>query len=341
MTVYLLRYMSDLATLISVLNKSEHSDFVRYLTSRNKRHDVRNIDLFKAVIGGREAILKDELGFNAYNVLAKRVSDRLLDFIASKTLSEEATEEIAIIKMILVARKLFLYDKIKLGFRLITKAEKAAISLRHFTLLNEIYHTMIEYSYLELSPNQEELFKKFESNKAEFIAQQQLNMLYAVVKKAFNDAEFKGDTVDLELLLEENYERFGISDQVAHNFQTLYQLAQIADIAGAYQKKYHAIDLFFVNQISELKGSESDSEKFLLYHIDVLYLVANIYFRKKEFAKSLEFLDEMYLQMQRYKSKFYQERKVQYVTLTALNLNYCGNFQEASEILEGLIQSKM
>lgn len=331
--------MSDLKTLVSLLNTTEHKEFVRYLTSRNKRHDVRNVDLFRAVNAGKEQDLKKQLGFNAFNVLSKRVSDRLLDFTATKTLSNEATAEISVIKQILVARKLFTYGKFKLGFRTIQKAEKAAEDLNNYTLLNEIYHTMIEYSYHEFSPDQELIFKKFEANKAEFIAQERLNMVYAVVKKAFNESEYKGDSVDMELLLKENFSRFGIEERLAYNFQTLYQLAQIADISGAYNKNYFDINLYFIEQIASLRGGEGDSEKYLIYHIDVLYLVANIYFRKKEFTKSMEFLELMMEQMNRFKEKFKHDRLVQYCTLMALNKNYTGKHREALEIVNTVIES--
>lgn len=331
--------MSDLKTLVSLLNTSEHVEFVKYLSSRNKRHDVRNVDLFRAVNAGKEQVLKESLGFNAFNVLSKRVSDRLLDFTAGKTLANEATAEIGVIKQILVARKLFTFGKFKLGFRIIAKAEKAAINLNHYTLLNEIYHTMIQYSYHENSPDQEVVFKKFESNKAEFVAQERLNMVYAVVKKAFNDAEYKGDSVDMDILLKENFSRFGIEERLAYNFQTLYQLAQIADIAGAYNKNYFETNLYFVEQIDALKGGEGDSEKYLLYHIDVLYLVANIYFRKKEFTKSIEFLDMMYEQMKRFKGKFMTSKLIQYKTLLALNQNFTGNHEAALQAVNSVIDS--
>lgn len=331
--------MNNLNTLVSLLNASERNEFVKYLSGRNKRHDVRNVDLFRAANTGKEQLMKDSLGFNAYNVLSKRVSDRLLDFTATKILTNEATAEIGVIKQILVARKLFTFGKFKLGFRIILKAEKAAIYLNHYTLLNEIYHTMIQYSYHESSPDQELVFKKFESNRAEFVAQERLNMVYAVVKKAFNDAEYKGDSVNMDLLLKENFSRFGIDERMAYNFQTLYQLAQIADITGAYNKDYFKANLYFVDQIELLKGGEGDSEKYLIYHIDVLYLVANIFFRKKEFAKSMEFLDSMLEQMNRFKGKFKRDKLVKYATLKALNENFTGDYKSALETLNAVIDS--
>ena len=100
--VYLLRYMNGIKTTISLLSPAELKAFVRYLDDRNKRHDTRNIAFIKALEKGTEAEIKREIGANAYNVLKKRVADRLVDFMASLSLEKEASIEVQLIKWILV-----------------------------------------------------------------------------------------------------------------------------------------------------------------------------------------------------------------------------------------------
>lgn len=332
--------MSSFNDVTSIMNKSELKGFIQYLSARNKRTDTRNIDLFKAIIKGREEAIKKEIGANAYNVLNKRLSDRILDFMATTTLESEATEEIGIIKQILIGRRLFVHKKYKIAYKVFAKAERKAIQIGHYTLLNEIYHTYIQYSYLELSPDQESLFKRFEENKQEFIEQERLNMAYAVIKKAFNQIEHSSATINLNDLVQETFARFGISNTRGYNFKSLYQIAQIADLSGAYNKNYHIIDLFFVDKVAELENGAGDTEKFLIYHIDVLYLIANIYFRKRMFGKSLEFLAKMKIQMNRSNKRHYDSKLVQYSTLKALNLNYNGDYKVAIQELDTLINSK-
>ena len=115
-------------------------------------------------------------------------------------------------------------------------------------------------------------------------------------------------------------------------------MALIADIAGAHARDYHSVDLFFVDKIDEMQGGPGDSEKFLIYHIDLLYSVSNIYFRKKKFRKSLEFLEKMHEQMLRYDGKFFKERFVKYKTLFALNHNFIGESDVASNELNSLFE---
>jgi len=332
--------MNAFNDVVSIMTKPELKGFVHYLAARNKRHDTRNIDLYKALLENREEAIKKKIGSNAYNVLKKRLVDRLLDYMANRTLESESNNEVTIIKQLPICRKLFAHGKNKLAFKILENAEKQATRISHYTLLNEIYHTYIEYSYLELSPDQETIFEKFENNKSEFIEQESLNMAYAVIKKAYNAVEFDANDIDLIQLVEDTYKRFNISDQRGYNFQSLFQLAQITDVVGAYKKDYHSADLFFVDKIKEITGSAIDNEKHLVYHIEVLYLVANIYFRKRMFKTSLEYLESMFEQMQRFNKRYYKDKLIQYSTLLSLNMNYLGNHQSAVTILEDLFASK-
>jgi hypothetical protein len=320
------------------MSGSEQTNFIRYLSNRNKRTDTRNVDLFKSLIQNREEVIRNEIGVNAYNVLSKRLYDRLLDFNAGVALEQESTEEVSIMKLMLMARKLFNHDKFKLAYKILNSSEKKAIQINHYSLLNEIYHTYIQYSYHELSPEQEELIKKFEINKKEFVAFERLNMAQAVIQKAFLSANKVGEALDLNKLVIDTYERFNISDIQGYNFQALYQIAQIADVSGAYNKDYYHVNLFFEEQVLAIGGSNLDTNKYLIYHIDVLYLLANIHFRKRNFEKSMFYLDLMQAQMKRMDSRYYQSRVIQHHTLLALNLNFTRKQKEAVSKLNHLLE---
>ena len=126
----------------------------------------------------------------------------MVDFISTRTLQTEVTTEIEIIKRLLLSRKLFAYGKYKIAFKTIHKLEFEAIEISHYTLLNEIYHTLVEHSHHELSQDQSILFEKLAINNQNFIEQEKLNMVYASVRKAYNQAELDGSAVELGILLE-------------------------------------------------------------------------------------------------------------------------------------------
>ena len=146
--------------------------------------------------------------------------------------------------------------------------------------------------------------------------------------------------MDLDKLISKSFQLFGITDATGYTFQSLNQIAEIVDITGSHKRNYFETDLFFEKHINNLQGSKIDSEKQLTYHIKLLYLVAHIYFRKKQFKKSVQTLKNMNVQMQRYNQKYYSLYKTRYLLLLALNYNYSGNSDEASAILDELVPKK-
>jgi len=330
--VYLLRYMNGIKTTISLLSPAELKAFVRYLDDRNKRHDTRNIAFIKALEKGTEAEIKREIGANAYNVLKKRVADRLVDFMASLSLEKEASIEVQLIKWILVARKFLDNQQEKKGFKLLKRAEERALEVEQLTLLNEIYHAQIEYSHFASAPNQEELFEKLNQNTQRFLEQERLNMVFAMVRKAFiqNTA---GD-LDLDTILTDAFLKYGINKEVGLNYKILSQIAQIADISGETKKDYSTIDLFFVEklEILEKKGEVRHSN----YRIDLIYHVANIYFRRRDFPNCVVYLN---LLNESIDPVQYPKHYVKYRNLEALYHNYIGHYETALSVLEPILNN--
>lgn len=326
--------------VVSFMSQSEKKEFVKYLNHRNKRTDVKNVTLFEAINTQDELAFKKQMNANAYNVLKKRLTDALLDFLALQTLQSEAKEELGVIKQLVVSRRLLSHGQFKLAFKILKSAEAQAHKIGSLSILSEIYHTLIQFSDQPLAPNQEELFVKFESNQAKIIMEERLNLVFAVVKKAFKQKEFESSQIDLTKFIVDNYIKFEISEDVGYSFKNLFKLAQIADIYGSDSRNYAKVDLFFVKYINQLKGTEKDSINDLVYHIDLLYLVSNIYFRKKQFDKSLDFLSDMYVQMQRFNNKYMNDRLIKYVNLLALSLNFKGEYKESITQLKSLVDSR-
>ncbi|GAB5416173.1 MAG: hypothetical protein Crog4KO_12430 [Crocinitomicaceae bacterium] len=326
--------MNVILDLISSMSPLEKEGFVRFIKGRSKRKEGRSIELFQRLDAGTEDEMKEKIGTNAFNVLKMRLTDSLIAFLSSNVFENEMTTEAQIIRQIVLARKMLQLDKVKTGKKILQRIEKTAISIQHFSLLNEIYHSLIEISHIEESLDQQILFQKLEANTANFLQQERLNLVYAQVKRAFSESERGGQRLDLHLLIKSNFEKFGISEQRGYGLKSLYQLAMVLDYAGAQSRNYHNIDLFLIEKIDRLSEEERNNERNHLYHIDLLYTVANIYFRKRNFKQSLLYLERMHHQMQRFDGKFQRERARKYHLLQALNLNYGNRPNEALSVLE-------
>lgn len=333
--------MVTIIDLISVQSPKDISAFIDYLNSRNKRHDTRNVALYKAYIANQEQLIFDEIGTNAFNALKKRLTDQLIEFSGGRFLTHELSSENQVIKLIVLARKLFAVHKDKTGFQLLKRAEKKALGLDHYSLLNEIYHTMIEHSHKMEDVDQKALFQKLERNNQLFISEEKLGVLYASMQKQFNSENFGVFPSTLHELYDDGLKVFGIDSDVAMSFRSLNQLCVLTDLYGSQTKNYHQLDLFFEDMIAPLQGSERDTDKMLGYHIELLYGLSNIYFRKKDAIKSMFYLNQMKIQLLRLNGKYKKLWHSRYTNLLALNLNFSSRWSKAIDLLEGALESSV
>jgi hypothetical protein len=332
--------MISIQDLISIQSPSDVNAFIAHLEARNKRRDTRNTTLFRAFLKGEEQSILDEIGSNAFNALKKRLTDQLIEYSGGQLLAKELSQENQVIKLIALARKLFNAKREKTGYALLKRAEKMALTLNHYALLNEIYHTLIEHSHKIDQLEQKDLFSKLEQNNAQFLAEERLSILYASMQKQFNTSNYGVFPSSLKAMYKEGLKTYGIKPDLALNFRSLYQLAMLSDLYATQTKNYHGLDLFFEDNIIRLQGGEKDTEKMLGYHIALLYGMSTIYFRRTDLAKSSFYLDQMSAQMQRYQNKHLSLWEARYANLLALNLNYSGNYSEAVLSLERCLKQE-
>ena len=74
------------------------------------------------------------------------MQDNLIDFVASKSFAGETSEELEILKLLLASRIFFEKKLNKLAFKTLENAERMAIPLDLYSILNEIYHTCLLYT---------------------------------------------------------------------------------------------------------------------------------------------------------------------------------------------------
>ena len=84
-----------------------------------------------------------------------------------------------IIKYVLASRTFLLRKQYKVAYAILDKAEVIAEEHYLFPLLNEIYHTKIQYAYANSAIDIDKLIVKFEKNQINHSLEDQLNIVYA------------------------------------------------------------------------------------------------------------------------------------------------------------------
>lgn len=335
--------MTNLNTIIKALSSDEQRNFIVYLEKKNKRSDTKNIQLFKLIAQGElntEQTCRKLYPSNkkdAFYALRKRLYQSIIDFTANNSLEDENSIDMQIIKHILAARSFLSKGHYKMGYKILDKAENSANEHRLFALLNEIYHTKIQYAYRNTETDLLTLTQEFKRNQKLFRLDEELNIAYAKIRSAIKEVMHQGKVIDFQELVESIFEEHSIDINETLSFKSLYQLVTIVSISAFATKDYYKIEPFLLSTYDALKNHKL-KEKQAYYHIHILYAIANTLFRNKKFDDSLHYLSLMHEVMLSKRKKHYKSFQLKYNLLLGLNKNYLGEQHDAIEILERFIQ---
>ncbi|MGO4912690.1 hypothetical protein [Leeuwenhoekiella sp. W20_SRS_FM14] len=323
--------MSALFQLINTFTAEEQHQVIQFLKNKNRRGDTKNIELFKKVCKGETLNLHESLykkpNRNAYHALNKRLLDSLLDFIASKSFSEESGEEMLTLKLILASRILFEQKLNKLGWKTICKAEALAVNYELYTALHEIYDTQLQYVHLIEHINFEDVLVKSSKNLEHLNSAFKLQQAYASLKN-----QLQNTTPNALNILEDTFKRFDIMPNEEFTYKSLFQFMDLLSDTAELESDYYHIAPLMEEAFMFIK-QKNTSEKHSYYHLQILYLMASNAFRNKKFKKSIAYLEELNTQLtDKYRNQFY----ISALVLRSLALNYLGHFNQAILLCENV-----
>lgn len=337
--------MIALNSIIRTFNTDEQQKFIIFLQRKNKRKDTKNVELFKY-------LSKEELSSkgickklyhveqcNAYHALRKRLFKSIIDFIANYNLEDENSVDMQIIKYILASRTFLLQKNYDVAYKILHKAEKLADEHSLFPILNEIYHTKIQYAPFYSKIELNDLINKQQENQKKHQLEDQLNIVYAKLTSLLNAISYKGEIIDFEVELQNILNTYNIQLQDSLSFKSLYQILAIANISALVTTKYYQIENFVLNSYAILK-QKKETDKQLYYQIQIVYIIANTLFRNKKFEDSLHYLQEMEELMHLKKGMYFKDFILKKTLLEGLNLNYSNNQDQAIDLVVNTISNK-
>lgn len=326
--------MNGLIAILSTLTKEEKQEFILQLRRKNRRTDVKNEKLFKLIDAGRTVDLDIQLygksARNSFHALCKRLQDGLIDFIASKSFDGETSEELEILKLLLASRIFFEKKLYKIAFKTLEKAEKIAAPLDLYSILNEIYHTKIQYAHLNEKWDLKELIQVSSLNMSWYQQDFQFNQSYAVIKsklKHIADSSVKD-------IIQSTFSELQIEVNQELTYKSLFQLMELIETTAKMQSDYYAISPFMFELYDMVATKKNLQEKHRYYHISILNLLAITKFRNKNFTSSMEFVKQMEVEMTKDRNLYYKQFSEKLATLKALNSNFTGHHEKAITILK-------
>jgi hypothetical protein len=321
--------MSNIHAIIATLSNESKKEFVRNLRERNKRNDTKNVELFRLLDNANmpsdiDVILYGKPSKGAYHALSKRLHDLLIDFIATKGFDKESSEEMNALKLLLASRIFFQQKQFYIAFKTLSKAELIADKHSLFNILNEIYQTLLLHAHLNATLDLQKVIDKYQANRLNIGLEENLNLFYATIQKELNDSN-----PGISDIINRNLVKFNISITKNLSYQSLFKILQITNQVAYITRDYQTVLPFIEDSCKKIEATERTKDKHLYDHLQVLYYLANTYFRIKNFELSASYLDTMHSNMslknKKYGSVFYP----QYLLLKNLLLIYTGKNDEA------------
>jgi len=335
--------MTGLNDIIHSFSFEEQQQFIQFLQKKNKRNDTKNVQLFQLLLAGElssdgiSKVLYQKVNRDALYALRKRLYQSVIEFTSNLVMEDEVSIDLQIAKYLLAARSFLAKGHYTTAYKVLDKAEKSAKEHQLFTLLNEIYHTKIQYAYRHENIDLNSLIEQFKENQKLYELDEKLNIAYAKIRTAIRQVTRQGKIIDFQELVVNVFEEHDININETLSFKSLYQLITIASISAFATKDYYRIESFLLSTYEIIKDHKSKDRQ-LLYHIQVVYAIANALFRNKKFEASQQYLEIMKELMISKRSKYDNLFRLKYKLLLALNLNYSGHQDQAIDILEPFVQ---
>nr|WP_067054538.1 hypothetical protein [Mucilaginibacter sp. L294] len=329
--------MDSLSELINLLNNVDKKLFRQFLQRKNKRVDVKNLQLLNLIetddINGLKKLYNSEKNNDAYHALRKRLQDNLLLFLSQKTFESNHSETYDALRILVVGRFLLENDVVKIAFKCLDKAERLAEHLEQFNLLNELLLLKLQYAHLQGAEHLETLTVRFLRNQSHMQREAKLNMAYAFLRQELQEIHLKGKIVNLTTLMITTIRKYKISVQDLMTYKSIYQILFIANEYAAIQQNYELIERY-INRTNEfMQGQSHKKQSYLFYHISILYFLANFHLRRKNFAGSAPYLREM-MDLMVTDNSYYALFYLRYQLLSALNLFFTGFANDGIALLQ-------
>ncbi|RZK78801.1 MAG: hypothetical protein EOO92_10480 [Pedobacter sp.] len=334
--------MDAILELTNLLSLSDKKLFRQFLQQKNKRGDVKNIQLLDLIetddIEGLKNLYHSEKNNDAYHALRKRLQDNLLLFLSQKTFERNHSETHDALRLIVVGRFLLENEVVKIAFKCLDKAERLAEHLEQFNLLNELLQLKIQYAHLPGAEALEALTVRFLKNQLDMQREARLNMGYAFLRQELQEIHLKGKVVNLTTLIMTTIRKYKISVQDLMTYKSIYQILFIANEYAAILQNYSLIARYIKRTDQFIQGQADKKQSYLFYHISILYFMANFHLRQKDFKGSSAYLIEM-MDLMLTDSRYYKVFYLRHQLLSSLNLFFAGFAQDAIRLLQDLLKS--
>jgi hypothetical protein len=340
--------MDDLKITIGTLPAEQQAEFLDFIKRKSKTKARKDAELLQALQQKKNytpeelqrKIYPDAENSMAYYALRKRLMRQLSDFILLKRMEEDTTSASSVMGMLSLANYLFEAQVDRLAWSLLRKAEKVAAANEQFDLLNTIFNLQIEKADNEFADELQLIIQKRNENKIAADEEERANIAASLIKQQLTLARTQGRNMNFDSVIRKVLQEYQLNEVVSKRPSIFYKLMTIARSAVLARKDFHHFEDYIVTQFEQVEKSGGFGKPHLQYKLNLLYMIAHVLYRTRKFEQSVAYLDALYAELKTNGKSVFQQFYPRYVFLKTANLSFLKRLEEATVLMEELLEKE-
>ena len=274
--------MDILYELVGSLKEEEQKAFKKFLTHKSQAINRKDVKVFETVCKdgkyeSRDVVKKlygkaSDKNFRAHRYIRYSVKESLQDFIYQQVRKDDTP--LYINKQIAIARFLYHRKKYSASWSFLKKAESIAIKAEEYELLNQVYQYMIEYAWAQPEHVLNEVIQKERENQTAAQQTRSLNLALSVIQNQIKTYHHKFDKPDIEKIVDENLEKFGVKRMVRQKASQYYKLAMLVKVSLEEKKDHKELYRYMINTLHEMEAAKLFNKYNYHYRIELLNVIS-------------------------------------------------------------------
>lgn len=338
--------MKVLPEMIRLLSKEEirgYKLFANRTNASGERKDILLFNYFRKRTDAEEEKIFRRLYGNKDKNSFYRLKNRLMEDIGMSLslLHYNSSDLNTVLNSYLLARLFISRSKWDIALYYLNRAEKRALVIEGFELLDMIYNEYIKLSQEVLDINPEEYIRKRQENRKQLNRLQEIDdVLAAVIYRVKTSQNFGKGNEQINELLSKTVNTYANNQEVKNSPLLRFKIYHSLSRLLLQQHNYRALEKYLLKTYAEFNKEKLFTKNNHDTRLQMLTYICNTLFRNGKNAESLAYADRLYAAMKEYDRLLFDKYLFYYYNILVNNYAKT-HVEKAIEILNEAKERKV
>ncbi len=338
--------MDILNRIVGLMNKEEVRHFKLFASRTQADMQRKDLALFDFIRKSGEEYVEADIFSKLYEGSDKnsfyRLKNRLMrDLNKSLNLQHMEDDEVVYLYHLLsLARFFHNRQKYKVALHFLRKAEKKAIKVNHYEILDLLYSEMIKLSHEIVFINPEDYIIKRKENRERLQALREIDdILAAVIYRVKVSQNFSPSKNPLFDLLEKTVAEFSQNDKLKDDHKLRFTIYHSVSRILLAKKDYETLETYLLKTFDEFNTEKLFTKSNHDTKLQMLVYIVNTLYKNRKLEASLEFAEVLRQAMEEHNRLLYSKFLMYYYNALIINYSIL-DIGRSTQILEEVLSNR-